>query len=153
MAEQHRMDNGSGWPGASRPGMPPQSGMGRMQGAPGNRPSAPPYGAGFVRPEQPRYDEMRMHPLQQPQQGNGIGTAGFVLSIVGVCFGFVPFVGVVCCILAIVFSAIGLGRRPRGQAIAGLVISVALPLILIAVFVGIFAIASVGDLQRELWSL
>ncbi len=54
MAEQHRMDNGSGWPGASRPGMPPQSGMGRMQGAPGNRPSAPPYGAGFVRPEQPR---------------------------------------------------------------------------------------------------
>ena len=142
MAEQHRMDNGSGWPGASRPGMPPQSGMGRMQGAPGNRPSAPPYGAGFVRPEQPRYDEMRMHPLQQPQQGNGIGTAGFV-----------PFVGVVCWILAIVFSAIGLGRRPRGLAIAGLVISVALPLILIAVFVGIFAIASVGDLQRELWSL
>ncbi|MFG6397134.1 MAG: hypothetical protein K1V89_07350 [Muribaculaceae bacterium] len=96
---------------------------------------------------------MRMHPLQQPQQGNGIGTAGFVLSIVGVCFGFVPFVGVVCWILAIVFSAIGLGRRPRGLAIAGLVISVALPLILIAVFVGIFAIASVGDLQRELWSL
>ena len=103
MAEQHRMDNGSGWPGASRPGMPPQSGMGRMQGAPGNRPPAPPYGAGFVRPEQPRYDEMRMHPLQQPQQGNGIGTAGFVLSIVGVCFGFVPFVGVVCWILRIVF--------------------------------------------------
>ena len=153
MAEQHRMDNGSGWPGASRPGMPPQSGMGRMQGAPGNRPSAPPYGAGFVRPEQPRYDEMRMHPLQQPQQGNGIGTAGFVLSIVGVCFGFVPFVGVVCWILAIVFSAIGLGRRPRGLAIAGFVILDELAVILIAEVDSIFASACVSDIKRIIWSL
>lgn len=81
-----------------------------------------------------------------------MGTAGFVLSLVSVFFCFVPVVGILCWILAIIFSSIGLGRRPKGLAIAGFIISLAFPLLLVAIVVGIFAIASLGELQGMLWA-
>jgi hypothetical protein len=51
-----------------------------------------------------------------PRSGNGMGVAGFVVSLVGL----VPC-GLLCP-LGLIFSLIGLGRQPRGLAIAGTVI-------------------------------
>ncbi len=50
------------------------------------------------------------------QQSNGMGTAGFVLSLIGwVTCG-------VLCPVGLLFSLVGLNREPRGLAIAGTVI-------------------------------
>jgi hypothetical protein len=72
-----------------------------------------------------------------PQQSaarpaNGLGTAGFVVGIIGLVLSFIPLIGVVAwplVILGIIFSAIGISKASKGRAtnkglaIAGLVVS------------------------------
>lgn len=67
---------------------------------------------------------------------NGLGTAGFVLALVGLIFSWVPVLGWLCWLLGLIFSFIGVFKQPRGLAIAGLVIS------LIALIVLIFAVGA-----------
>jgi hypothetical protein len=64
---------------------------------------------------------------------NGLGTAGFVVGLIGLVFSFIPLIGVVAwplVILGIVFSAVGIAKANKGRAsnkglaIAGLVVSV-----------------------------
>jgi hypothetical protein len=64
---------------------------------------------------------------------NGLGTAGFVLGLVGLVFSPIPFVGVVAwplVVLGLVLSAVGVARVRAGKAtnkglsIAGVVVSV-----------------------------
>ncbi|WP_409184618.1 DUF4190 domain-containing protein [Amycolatopsis sp. VS8301801F10] len=64
---------------------------------------------------------------------NGLGTAGFVLGLVGLIFAFLPIIGIIAwplVILGIIFSALGFVRTRSGKAtnkglsIAGLVLSV-----------------------------
>ncbi|WP_020670963.1 DUF4190 domain-containing protein [Amycolatopsis nigrescens] len=71
-------------------------------------------------------------PVAQPK--NGLGTAGFVLGLIGLLVAFVPLVGVVAwplVILGLIFSIIGVVRASKGQAnnkglaIAGIVLSAA----------------------------
>jgi len=59
----------------------------------------------------------------QVKQTNGLGTTGFVLAIVGVFFGWIPFFGWIIWVLGLIFSAVGLKNKPKGLAIAGLVVS------------------------------
>ena len=66
----------------------------------------------------------------------GLGTAGFVLALVGLIFSWVPVLGWLCWLLGLIFSFIGVFKQPRGLAIAGLVIS------LIALIVLIFAVGA-----------
>lgn len=64
---------------------------------------------------------------------NGLGTAGFILAILSIILSFCcffPFAIFVCapaaallCLLAFIFSFIGIFREPRGFAIAGFVLS------------------------------
>jgi hypothetical protein len=70
-------------------------------------------------------------PAQQPR--NGLGTAGFVLGLIGLLFSFIPFIGVVAwplVILGLVFSLVGFSRGRGGQAtnkglaLAGAILSV-----------------------------
>jgi MmpS family membrane protein len=71
---------------------------------------------------------------QAPQRpSNGLGTAGFVVGLIGLVFSFVPLIGVVAwplVILGVIFSAIGISRAGKGRAtnkglaIAGLVVSI-----------------------------
>lgn len=76
------------------------------------------------------------------QQKNGMGTAGFVLAILGLVFCWVPVLDWVLWILGLVFSIIGVCRRPRGLAIAGIVIS-CIFIILVTIVIGaIFGIAA-----------
>lgn len=57
---------------------------------------------------------------------NGMGVAGFVLSLCFVCFFYVPVVDIILWFLGLLFSIIGVCKRraKKGLAIAGLIISV-----------------------------
>jgi len=68
-----------------------------------------------------------------PRPTNGIGTAGFVVSLVGIVLcGLISPIG-------LVLSIIGLGREPKGLAIAGTVIggigTLLLPVVILVVWV------------------
>ena len=77
--------------------------------------------------------------MQQDQKkSNGIGTAGFVLALLGLFLSWVPFLGWLLWLLGVVFSAIGVFRVPRGLAIAGLCISFIGLIILILVAGALF---------------
>lgn len=68
-----------------------------------------------------------VHAQPQPQPArrkNGIGTTGLVFSILSLVFCWVPFLDLLFWFLGFLFSFIGVFKRPKGVAIAGLVISV-----------------------------
>ena len=75
---------------------------------------------------------------QGNNQSNGVGTAGFVLAIIAIFFGWVPFLGWILWALGLILSFAGVFKVPRGLAIAGLVISLIGIILLIAVFGAIF---------------
>ena len=85
-------------------------------------------------------------PLQPQNQSNGMAVAGFVLALIGLFLSWVPGLCWILWILGLVFSCIGLKKKPmKGLAIAGLVISVITLIILIwmlAVAGAIFGAAS-----------
>jgi hypothetical protein len=62
--------------------------------------------------------------------GNGAGTAGGVLGIIGFLLSWIPVlgipVGLVMGALAVIFGAVGLGMagRPKGMAVTGLVLGI-----------------------------
>jgi hypothetical protein len=102
-----------------------------------------------------QYDQ---NPPQQTvqQASNGLGTAGFVLGLIGLLFSFIPVIGVVAwplVILGIVFSAVGMGKASKGRAtnkglsIAGLVLSI-VGLIICVVWAVAFKDAA-DDLEEE----
>ena len=66
------------------------------------------------------------------KKSNGLGTAGFVLALVGFILGIIPvlnFVGWICLVLGFIFSLIGVFKQPKGLAIAGLIISLIYPIL------------------------
>lgn len=75
---------------------------------------------------------------------NGIGTAGFVLALIALFIGWVPFLGWITWLLGLVFSFIGVFKSPKGLSIAGLIVSFIGIIFLILVFgaIGIAAMAS-----------
>lgn len=60
---------------------------------------------------------------QVEKKGNSLGTAGFVLALIGLLLCWVPILNWILWILGIVFSAIGVFKAPRGLAITGLILS------------------------------
>ena len=60
---------------------------------------------------------------QQEAKSNGAGVAGFILALIGLFFGWIPFFGWILWLLGLIFSIIGVFKKPKGFAIAGLVIS------------------------------
>ena len=56
-------------------------------------------------------------------KGNSIGTAGFVLALLAFVFSWVPVLDWVLWALGAIFSVIGVFKKPKGLAIAGIVIS------------------------------
>ena len=70
--------------------------------------------------------------LPPSPQSNGLGVAGFVISLVGIlfCMGLL-------CPLGLILSAVGLRKEPRGLAIAGLILGLigsVVPVVLVLVF-------------------
>lgn len=84
------------------------------------------------------------------EQKNGMAVAGFVLALVALFFGWIPFLGWAAWLLGLIFSGIGLSKankvngKGKGLAIAGLVIS------LIGIALLLFAFGAIGALGLSL---
>lgn len=98
------------------------------------------------------------NPPQVPatKPSNGLGTAGFVVGLIGLLFSFIPLIGVVAwplVILGIIFSAVGISKATKGRAtnkglaIAGLVVSIA-GLVVCVLWVAVWNKA-VDDINEE----
>ncbi len=74
----------------------------------------------------------------EEQKTNGVGTAGFVLATISLILCWIPVVNVILWILGVILSAVGMAKKPKGLAIAGLCISF-VDLIISIIFFGIFA--------------
>jgi hypothetical protein len=74
---------------------------------------------------------------QQEKNSNGMGVAGFVLALIALFLSWVPVLGWILWVLGLIFSLVGVFRKPKGLAIAGLVISFIGLIILIVVLAAI----------------
>ena len=75
---------------------------------------------------------------QMEKKSNGLGTAGFVLALCGILFSWIPGFSWVLWALGFISSFVGIFRKPKGLAIAGLVIS-CLDLIILIALIGVLA--------------
>lgn len=82
-------------------------------------------------PVQPQPAAVQAQPVRRK---NGIATAGLVLSILGLALCWIPFANAILWFLGFLFSFIGVFKRPRGKAIAGLIISVVSLVVIILVY-------------------
>ena len=83
-------------------------------------------------PQQPYQQTVIVQQVEK--QSNGVGTAGFIISIVTLFLGWIPVFGWILWAVGLILSAIGLTKQPKGLAIAGLVISLIGIIFLLAVF-------------------
>ena len=83
--------------------------------------------------------------VRETKQKNGIGLTGFILSLACLFTSWAPGLNIVMWILGLVFSAVGVFRKPKGFAIAGLVIS------MISILIIIFLVGVIGALVSELY--
>lgn len=60
----------------------------------------------------------------EEKKTNGLGIAGFIISLVALIFFWVPILNFILPPLGLIFSFIAVFRKPRGLAITGLVLSV-----------------------------
>ncbi|MDM1397206.1 hypothetical protein HX049_08465 [Myroides odoratimimus] len=81
------------------------------------------------------------YPPVVPEKNN-LGLAGFILAIVAILLFWLPFINGICWLLGLIFSAIGVFRKPKGLAIAGLVISL-IGVVLFILTLTLFATAAV----------
>jgi len=91
------------------------------------------------------YEEMKSQHIvinQTKSESNGIGVAGFIISLVALFLGWIPFLGWFLWLLGVIFSFVGVFKKPRGFAIAGLVISFISVIFLIFVFAGLALIGA-----------
>ena len=79
-------------------------------------------------PQQPQYAQQQypQYPQQSQyapvKQTNGLGIAGFVVSLVALVLCWIPWVNGVLALTGVILSAIALRKKPKGLAIAGLII-------------------------------
>ena len=85
---------------------------------------------------------------QEEKSTNGIGTAGFIMSLIAIFLGWIPIIGWIIWILGLVLSFAGIFKRPKGMAIAGLVISLIGIIMLVFVF-GILMVAAASKKQKR----
>lgn len=71
---------------------------------------------------------------QTEKKSNAIGTAGFVLALIALFFGWIPVLGWIIWLLGLIFSFVGVFKTPKGLSITGLVISIVGVVLLLAVF-------------------
>ncbi|MDR1846526.1 MAG: zinc-ribbon domain-containing protein [Bacteroidales bacterium] len=81
--------------------------------------------------EKPKHIQEEYFPRQQsiivnaPQnEKNGIGTAGFILALLGLILCWVPVINFILWLLGLILSFVGLFKKPRGFAIAGCCINI-----------------------------
>lgn len=65
---------------------------------------------------------------------NSMGTAGFIIALLGFIFCWMPIVDIILWFLGLVFSIIGIFKAPRGMAIAGLILSLVIIIVIIIIW-------------------
>lgn len=65
---------------------------------------------------------------------NGIGTAGFILALLGLVLCWVPVLNWILWLLGLIFSFVGVFKQPKGLSIAGLIVSCIGIIIIMVVF-------------------
>ena len=78
------------------------------------------------------------------KKSNGVGMAGFILALITLFVGWIPILGQIgwlSGLIGIILSVIGVFKRPRGFAIAGIIIS-----LVSLLFLGIGTIFSMAAL-------
>lgn len=60
---------------------------------------------------------------EQRYKSNGLGTAGFITSLLGLLLSWVPILGRILWLVGALLSLIGVFKSPRGLAISGLILS------------------------------
>ena len=80
-----------------------------------------------------------IHHAPPPAGVNGVGIAGFVLALLGLFLGWIPIFGWIIWLVGLVLSFVGVFGKPKGLAIAGLVISLATFVIVFLIYFGIGA--------------
>jgi hypothetical protein len=69
------------------------------------------------------------------KKSNGIGTTGFIIALIGLFLCWVPYLNFILWLLGLIFSFIGVFKKPKGLSIAGLSISL-IVITLIVIFIG-----------------
>lgn len=69
-----------------------------------------------------------------PKSNNGIGIAGFVLALIAIFIIWIPIFNFIVWFLGLIFSFIGIFKKPKGFAIAGLIISLLGIILMLFVF-------------------
>ncbi len=83
--------------------------------------------------QQPQYTQYTQQIYYERPRSNGLGMAGFILSLCALIFCWVPVLDIILWVLGLVFSLIGIFKAPRGFAVAGLIISL---LVIITAIIG-----------------
>lgn len=81
---------------------------------------------------------------KQTKPSNGLGKAGFILALIALFIGWIPILGWVIWLIGFVFSLMGIFKRPRRLALAGLIISLLGVLLLIFIFTGFVLFETTG---------
>lgn len=76
---------------------------------------------------------------EQRYKSNGLGTAGFITSLLGLLLSWVPVLGWILWLVGALLSLIGVFKSPRGLAITGLILS------LITLGIGMLFIELIGS--------
>lgn len=76
---------------------------------------------------------------EQRYKSNGLGTAGFITSLLGLLLSWVPILGWILWLIGVLLSLIGVFKSPRGLAITGLILS------LITLGIGMLFIELIGS--------
>lgn len=76
---------------------------------------------------------------EQHYKSNGLGTAGFITSLLGLLLSWVPILGWILWLVGALLSLIDVFKSPRGLAITGLILS------LITLGIGMLFIELIGS--------
>ncbi|MFA8449092.1 MAG: hypothetical protein ACEPOW_00185 [Bacteroidales bacterium] len=78
---------------------------------------------------------LQASPATMPEKkSNGVGVAGFILAIISLLVGWIPVLGWIIWLVGAILSIVGVFKKPKGFAIAGLIISFIGLITLITVF-------------------
>lgn len=98
-------------------------------------------------------EENNVNPIQNPNQMqekvNGLNIAALVLGIVSIVLWCVWFISIPCSILALIFGIIGIKKKGKGLALAGIITGAISMAIWIFIFVAAFMFGFVTGIEES----